>query len=82
MLFRSIKYHHENWDGSGYPEGLSGNKIPLAAQILAIMDRYCVLTEKGANGREEALEIMKKEAEKKFNPDILSICSKISRQFC
>ncbi len=77
-----IKYHHENWDGSGYPEGLSGNKIPLAAQILAIMDRYCVLTEKGANGREEALEIMKKEAEKKFNPDILSICSKISRQFC
>lgn len=77
-----VKYHHENWDGSGYPEGLSGDAIPLAAQIVALMNRYCKLTEKGANSREEALEIMKKEAGKKFNPDILNICGKISRQFC
>lgn len=77
-----VKYHHENWDGSGYPDGLSANRIPLAAQIVAIMERYCALTEQGKNGRKEALEIMSKEAGKRFNPDILNICSKIARQFC
>lgn len=75
-------YHHENWDGSGYPDGLKGEQIPLGAQIVAIVDRYCALTEKDAHTREEALEIMSKEADKRFNPDIFKICCKISRQFC
>lgn len=74
--------HHENWDGSGYPEKLKGDEIPLAAQIVSIMDRYCELTENNAHSREEALEIMEKESGIKFNPDIYKICSKISRQFC
>ncbi len=34
------KYHHENWDGSGYPNKVAGDDIPLAAQIVAIVDRY------------------------------------------
>lgn len=72
--------HHENWDGSGYPEGLKGNDIPLAAQIVAMMDRYCGLTDKEQNGREEALAIMQSERGIKFNPDIFDICCKISRQ--
>lgn len=76
------RFHHENWDGSGYPEGLKGEKIPLAAQIVSIMDRYCALTGEKAYSREEALEIMKEEAGVKFNPDIYNICYKISRQFC
>lgn len=75
-------YHHENWDGSGYPDGLKGEQIPLGAQIVAIVDRYCALTEKDAHTREEALEIMSGEADKRFNPDIFKICCKISRQFC
>ena len=75
-------YHHENWDGSGYPVGLKGERIPLGAQIVAIVDRYCALTEKNAHTREEALEIMSKEADTRFNPDIFKICCKISRQFC
>lgn len=74
-------YHHENWDGSGYPEHLKEGKIPLAAQIVSIMDRYTTLTEKNAHSREEALAIMKEEAGVKFNPDIYGICCKISRQF-
>lgn len=74
--------HHENWDGSGYPDGLKGEQIPLGAQIVAIVDRYCALTEKDAHTREEALEIMSEEADKRFNPDIFKICCKISRQFC
>ncbi len=74
--------HHENWDGSGYPDKRKQNEIPLAAQIVAIMEAYCTLTEKKAYGREEALEMMDKEAGVKFNPAILEICRKISRQLC
>ena len=76
------RHHHENWDGSGYPERLREQKIPLAAQIVAVMERYTNLTEKGARSREEALAVMKEEAGIKFNPDIYTICCKISRQFC
>ncbi len=74
-------YHHENWDGSGFPDKLKEDKIPLAAQIVSIMDRYTTLTEKNAHSREEALAIMKEESGVKFNPDIYGICCKIARQF-
>lgn len=74
------RYHHEEWDGSGYPDGLAGEKIPLAAQIVSIMERYTSLTEKGANSREEALALMKEEAGVRFNPDIYEICRRIARQ--
>lgn len=74
-------YHHENWDGSGYPEGLKGDAIPLAAQIVSVMEAYCTLTENTCS-REVALEIMNKESGVKFNPDIYNICYKISRQLC
>lgn len=77
-------YHHENWDGSGYPEGKKGNEIPLAAQIVAMSSMFCALTEdrsfRNSYSREEALEIMRDEAEKKFNPDIFNIFCKVARQ--
>lgn len=75
-----IRYHHESWDGSGYPEGLRGEKIPLAAQIVSVMEDYCRLTQEADCGREEALRRMAQEAGRKYNPDIFKICSKISRQ--
>ncbi len=75
-------YHHENWDGSGYPDGLKGNQIPVAAQIVSIMETYCVLTGEKKHSREEVLEIMKKDSGVKYNPDIYDICCKISRQLC
>ncbi len=75
-------YHHENWDGSGYPQGLRGAEIPLAAQIVSVVEVYCALTEKKNYSREEALEIMGGEADVKFNPDVFKICRKISRQLC
>lgn len=75
--------HHENWDGSGYPQGLKGNEIPLCAQIVAIVSVYCSLTEKRPDrescGREEAMEAMEKDVNVKFNPDIFYIFHKISR---
>lgn len=75
-------YHHENWDGSGYPAGLEGEEIPLAAQIVSVMGVYCALTEKKNCSREEAFEIMGREADVKYNPDIFKISRKISRQLC
>lgn len=74
--------HHENWDGSGYPCGMAKGEIPLAAQIVAVMERYCTLTGKEACAREKALDIMKEEAGVRYNPDIIKICCKISRQLC
>ena len=75
-------YHHENWDGSGYPQGLKENQIPVAAQIVAVMQRYCILTGEKGYSSKEALELMKEESGVKYNPDIYNICCKISRQLC
>ena len=82
MSIEIAHYHHENWNGSGYPSGLSGEEIPLAAQVVSVMEAYCRLTEKDGHSREEAIEIMGKEAGQKYNSDIFGICEKISRQFC
>lgn len=77
-------YHHENWDGTGYPYGIKGEDIPLSAQILSIVSAYCALTEnriyRDSYSREDAFEIMQEDAGKKFNPDILLILRKIFRQ--
>jgi len=77
-------YHHENWDGSGYPAGIRGEQIPLAAQIVGAVSAYCALTEersyRAAFSQEKAIEIMEQEAGKKFNPDIFAILKKIVRQ--
>ncbi len=78
--------HHENWDGSGYPQGLKGDEIPLAAQIVSVVTVYNGLTEKrpyrDAYSIDEALSMMQRASGKKFNPDIFQIYCKISRQLC
>ncbi len=79
-------YHHENWDGSGYPSQLKEEEIPLAAQIVSIVDVFCALTEKRSYrkeySKEEALQIMSQESGKKFHPEIFKIFHKIARQLC
>lgn len=61
-----IRHHHERWDGSGYPDGLSGDGIPLTAQILGLVDVFDALITrrpyKAPFPREEAVEILEKEA--------------------
>lgn len=77
-------YHHENWDGSGYPTGKSGDEIPLSAQIVGIAGAYCALTEnrtyRSAFTPEDAIKIMDADSETKFNPEIFWILKKIAKQ--
>ena len=82
MSIDIARYHHENWDGSGYPNGHKAENIPLAAQIVSIADRYCTLTANEACTGKEAMEIISTETGKRFNPDIYKICCKILRQLC
>ena len=69
--------HHENWDGTGYPQGLKGEAIPLAARIFAVVDNFDALTTdrpyRKAWSYEEALEYIKEQRGKKFDPRIVDI---------
>ena len=71
-----ILYHHERWDGKGYPEGLKGEEIPLSARIVSLADIYDALTSdrsyRKALTHEEAFEVMKKEKER-FDPRIWKV---------
>ena len=44
LVLQSVLYHHENYDGSGYPDNLSGEAIPLGARIIRVCDVYAALT--------------------------------------
>ncbi len=84
MAVDIAKYHHENWDGTGYPEGLSGTEIPLSARIVAVIDTYMALNSersyRSAYTKEESLSIMRNEAGKRFDPSIVDIFCKIQKQ--
>jgi HD-GYP domain-containing protein (c-di-GMP phosphodiesterase class II) len=67
--------HHERWDGTGYPDGLAGEEIPLSARILAVADVYDVLIStrhyKEAYSHELSREIILRERGMQFDPDIV-----------
>ena len=71
-----IEKHHENWDGSGYPNKLAGNDIPLSSQIILIIDAYFALTEpriyRKALSPYEALDVIKADENKKWNSTLVS----------
>lgn len=73
----TVKYHHECWDGTGYPEALRGVNIPLTARILAVADSYDTL--RGARGhhaavsRDEACKTLRAGAGGQFDPNIVDI---------
>ncbi|MGH7665420.1 MAG: HD-GYP domain-containing protein [Gemmatimonadaceae bacterium] len=69
-----IRYHHENWDGSGYPEGLAGERIPLAARIIMIADTIDAMTSdrpyRAALGEAEVRRELVRYAGKQFDPEL------------
>lgn len=70
-----IEKHHENWDGSGYPNKLSRSEIPMSSQIILIIDSYFALTEtrpyRAKMSEEDALKVIKQDAGKKWNSELV-----------
>ena len=82
-------FHHEKWDGSGYPFGLVGREIPLEARIVALADAYESITSAGKYGKhlshKQAVQIIIKEAGHHFDPDIVDVfvdCEQKFDQIC
>ena len=81
----TVKYHHEMWDGSGYPEGLKGDNIPLTARILCIADAYDTLRGarpyRGAVPRDEARRFILNGSGTQFDPKIVDVFLRNLRKF-
>ncbi len=78
-------YHHEKWNGQGYPEGLSGEDIPIAARLVAIADVYDALRSlrvyKQAFTHEEATKQIVEESSKSFDPNLVNIFLHKNQEF-
>ena len=80
-----VKHHHEKWDGKGYPSGLKGEEIPFGARILTVVDCYEALTTNRPHRqryqRQQALEMMRGEAGRTFDPALLE-AGKFTSTWC
>ena len=73
----AVLYHHENWDGSGYPEGLRGEQIPLFARIVRVADTFDALTSTRSYRTgftlAQALKVLEEEAGRSIDPDVTRV---------
>jgi putative two-component system response regulator len=80
-----IAYHHEKWDGSGYPQRLAGDSIPLLGRMMALADVYDALTSqrpyKRAFSPEEAMEIIEEGRGSHFDPRLVDLFKKAAANF-
>ncbi|MFN8581597.1 MAG: diguanylate cyclase [Gemmatimonadaceae bacterium] len=79
-----VRSHHENWDGSGYPDGLAASQIPQWARIVCIADVYDALTSERSYKRglphEEALEVMRRDVGRQFDPELFELFDEMTRE--
>jgi diguanylate cyclase (GGDEF)-like protein/putative nucleotidyltransferase with HDIG domain len=72
-----VRYHHEKWDGTGYPKGLKGEAIPLVARIISVVDFYdatrCDRPYRKGMKREESLALLKSMARSAFDPRVVDV---------
>lgn len=75
QVLQIVLYHHERWDGAGYPEGLSGEHIPLAARVISVVDVYTSLRSrrsyKSTLTKGEAFDILKGMAGHELDPSLV-----------
>jgi response regulator RpfG family c-di-GMP phosphodiesterase len=85
MAYQIAMSHHEKWNGSGYPEGLYGESIPIPARLMALADVYdalsCRRVYKSAIEHEEVLTIIREGRGKHFDPDVVDAFEAIQLQF-
>jgi len=78
-------YHHEKWDGTGYPRGLKGTEIPLEGRLMAIADVYDALVSerpyKKPFTHEQAVDIIKKDSGTHFDPELVEVFLNIADDF-
>lgn len=78
-------YHQEKWDGSGYPEGLKGEKIPLSARLMALADVYDALISrrvyKPEFSHDQAVEIIRQGKGTHFDPDVIDAFEELISEF-
>ena len=79
-------WHHERWDGKGYPDGLAGEDIPLSARFMAVADVFDAITSKRvykeAMPYSEAKDVIISGRGKHFDPDIVDAFVDIFEEFC
>lgn len=84
MAISIARYHHANWDGTGYPEQLSGKDIPLEARITTLVNTFDVLLGKrcykNAYSLEESIQIINEDSGKVYDPAIVNVFNKVWRQ--
>lgn len=77
-------YHHERYDGRGYPEGLAGDRTPLLGRLIAIADCFDALTSarayRKALGAKDAVSIIRREAGRQFDPDLVRVAAAVLPQ--
>jgi putative two-component system response regulator len=85
MGIKIAQSHHEKWNGQGYPDGLSGNDIPLSARIMAIVDVYDAVRSKRVYKppmtHQEACEIIRHDSGSHFDPELTEVFAKLNGKF-
>ena len=78
------QYHHEKWDGTGYPNKIKGEEIPLAARIMAVADVFDALVAERVYKKsfpyEKAMEIITEGSGKAFDPVVVEAFTRISKE--
>ena len=72
-----VLYHHERWDGRGYPKGLKGDEIPFASRIIAIADAYDEMTSGNSIinplTKESAIDLLQRNKGIEFDPNLVNV---------
>jgi HD-GYP domain-containing protein (c-di-GMP phosphodiesterase class II) len=79
-----LRHHHERWDGTGYPDGLQGEAIPMSARILAVVDAYSAMRDerpyKRARSHDEAMGELYRSAGTQFDPQVVEAFARMLEQ--